>query len=386
MLKNIFNLAMRILIFTAVLLLLASGSQSAFANVGFFLGGGADILPASTDKIRMKSEVVKITPQPFSAPLPLNGTQPWVAKYECTFVLENRIGKPVSAQVGFPMWEIRDKNFLSGKNFRARAKSLSGGKKFSYSPQSGKSDALKKFDGLQVWTMDFAPRETLELYVEYELSGYLGLSTLERFFPKDKEGIADPDRFSRYPLYLGVFDTAVMWLAPYITETGKSWAWEIESATFIFDLREFEKSLAREFPLALRGKKKTYEFLIENGQLLRCFNPDGEIKDGVMTSKFAPFTPSERPFYIAYCFSCIPKNAESFDLILKQTTAKYKKIPHAVLAKNLADTVLEFYGIATNNEEIKPFLREVFWYPAKNPPPLDPTLREKLLKFSTPEK
>lgn len=105
-----------------------------------------------------------------------------------------------------------------------------------------------------------------------------------------------------------------------------------------------------------------------------------------MTAKFAPFKPSERPFYIAYCFSCIPKNAESFDLILKQTTAKYKKIPHAVLAKNLADAVLEFYGIATNNEEIKPFLKEVFWYPAKNPPPLDPTLREKLLKLSTPEK
>ena len=50
--------------------------------------------------------------------------------------------------------------------------------------------------------------------------------------------------------------------------------------------------------------------------------------------------------------------------------------------KNIADAVLEFYGIARNNPEIADYLSNQIWYPVKNPPQINESCRQFLLKIS----
>lgn len=61
-----------------------------------------------------------------------------------------------------------------------------------------------------------------------------------------------------------------------------------------------------------------------------------------------------------------------------------KKYPTttATVEKDLADTILEFYGIATGNTRIIPFLKRQFWYPTSEKRPIDGELKERLLKYS----
>ena len=59
---------------------------------------------------------------------------------------------------------------------------------------------------------------------------------------------------------------------------------------------------------------------------------------------------------------------------------------HKAALKNTADVILEFYGIESGNEDIKGFLKEQVWYPAKEPKEIDPKLKEELLKYSAVKK
>ena len=62
-----------------------------------------------------------------------------------------------------------------------------------------------------------------------------------------------------------------------------------------------------------------------------------------------------------------------------------KEVEREYVERNLADAVLEFYGIPRNNPDIKEFLELQCWYPVKNPPKIDEAYREFLLKVSRGE-
>ena len=71
----------------------------------------------------------------------------------------------------------------------------------------------------------------------------------------------------------------------------------------------------------------------------------------------------------------------------KQAYKKYWKnrnIPPygAAVRKNIADVILEFYGIARNNPEIADFLADQMWYPVKTPPQIKDDYKKMLLKIS----
>jgi len=71
---------------------------------------------------------------------------------------------------------------------------------------------------------------------------------------------------------------------------------------------------------------------------------------------------------------------------IKGATALWRNVePYSPAAERLlADAVLEFYGIRRNNPELKEFLERQCWYPAPERP-IDPELKERLLKAGTTE-
>lgn len=366
----------------------AFAALQCFANAGFFGGGGANITLSKCDKIQMQSEIVRITPQEFDFKMPLNLSKLWFAKYHCTFVLKNLSAEKVSVQVGFPLQEIRAKNFYSDKNFRAYSVSKTDGKRRQYFPKRIPSDSDKRFDGIYAWNMEFAPNETVELTVEYELSGYLGAGAMCDFPPPDGY-FFNEDKEVKKLQYLSVLENCLMQAFPYITITGGSWAGEIERAEFVFDTRGFDKSLARGYPLVF-GEQDDFCSMLPDGWILRNTKPNGKPEGGIIRKVFEPFKPQEQSFYVAYYFSVIPKNVKCFEILYGQVMEKSKEkwftkkypTPTATVEKDLADTILEFYGIATGNTRIIPFLKRQFWYPTNEKRPIDGELKEKLLKCS----
>ena len=63
---------------------------------------------------------------------------------------------------------------------------------------------------------------------------------------------------------------------------------------------------------------------------------------------------------------------------------KHRMIPAygPEVRKNIADVILEFYGIARNNPEIADFLADQMWYPVKTPPQIKDDYKQTLLKIS----
>lgn len=372
----------------AAIILCAIAASMCFANAGFFGGAGANITLSKTDKIQLQSEVVRITPQEFDFKMPMNLSKLWFAKYHCTFVLKNLTGENVSTQVAFPLQEIRAKNFYSDKNFRAYSTSKINSKPKRYSPKRIPSDSDKRFDGLYAWEMDFSPNETLELTVEYELSGYLGAGAMSDFPPPDDYFFHQNNEVKKLD-YLSVLENCLIQAFSYITVTGGSWAGEIERAEFVFNTRGFDKSLARGYPLTF-GKQNEFCSMLLDGWILRNTKPNGESRDGIIRKAFEPFKPQEQPFYIAYYFSVIPKNIKCFEILHKQAIEKSKEkwfakkhpTTTATVEKDLADAILEFHGVATGNRRIIPFLKRQFWYPANEKRPIDDELKKKLLKYS----
>lgn len=162
------------------------------------------------------------------------------------------------------------------------------------------------------------------------------------------------------------------------------------------------------------------DLLTPESPMVRSWNPeykqwsvvldDPKSKSQHLELVYAPFEPQDKDsINISYVFPAIPRTAEQFDLLLfcvkkflntlyvrkdqimerrekmkKENPAQYEKTKHfyrepeqytSAVKKNLADAILEFYGISTNNSEIQDFLAAQCWYPVKEPPHLSPELK-----------
>lgn len=382
-----------------LIFLSAFAAASLFANAGIFGGKGENLTISETDKIQMVSEVVKITPMPNDSLIDMGGKNLLWARYECKFILKNLSDEKITTQAGFPLSGIGGKldieQLSKNRKFKASAVSQNSQDIKNYNLRFSSRDKDKKFKAVFVWDMEFQPNETLELNVSYELSGYMGMGITQK--------IAQKNAYHKIS-YLCELSNCLAQSFPYVTKTGESWAMEIESAVFIFNVGEFEKYLDEKFPFDMgNSKKKKYKLfaeLLKNGQRVRHVNPNCTEKDGVLTAKFSPFKPQD-DFFINYYFTMIPKNGQSLDMLLQLIEETYeesrairnsyaerenKPLNEKAFSdkdrKNIADIVLEFYGIKTDNPEISDFLEDQCWYPVEVAPKIDEKLKKKLLKLS----
>ncbi|QYY37320.1 hypothetical protein [Ruficoccus sp. ZRK36] len=393
-------------------------------NVGVFDGGGADLQLSGTDHIQMVSEQVEITLVPADGPVTGNLKHRDLARFQCRFVLKNLSDVAVTAQVGFPITAEDgradtegDARFQTERMERYGFVARSGDD--VYEPEYIPKDKEKQFSHLFAWEMTFPPSSTKVLEVSYLTHGYNGLgSTRKR--PIDWE-------LQYKKPYLESLEFGIAQVYPYVTRTAESWAPPLENAEFILNNAAFEQYLKErgafdetEPDKALSEPQKTQSDLFRDGQFYRAITA-GDWKpssDGQsLVWRESPFTEPE-DFAISYIFTMYPKSPQGFERLLgiieteyEKTRSQYQKSLSDLKSeddpkqekrraylqrkleqyyakpfgnedrKNIADAVLEFYGIQTDNAALAEFLAHQSWYPVKNPPVLSPDLESALMAW-----
>lgn len=417
-----------------LMLLLLVAEASLFANAGVFRGSGQTVVLDSTAKIQMVEEIITMTPMRGHYPVDSSCRNMDPMKFHCVFKLRNLTDQTAMVQVGFPisteaLWfrdgsQIHQTEVIAGFGF------VAGTREKSYPVRYVPFDQKKKFSNIFLWDMTFQPKQEIELVVCYTMHGYLGMAHTRR-------GNKPWERLFKHT-YLKMLEVAAGEGHQYVTETGKSWAGKIEKATFRITPFAFEKYLSKRgaFEEKLEKPKKKDPGrqimidLLAAAPMVRNWLPDYKkwslVKDKrgrdlFLELVYAPFEPKSKADDLSffYVFPCIPMTAENFDLLLddvkkkmeeehamrekmlkfwtdaeKKGTYPAKQIKTATehwrnlepyspaVERNLADVILEFYGIRRNNPEIRDFLELQCWYPAE-PRPIEPELKERLLKADT---
>ena len=402
-----------------------------FGNVGVFRGGGQTPVLEKSSEIQMVEELVEMRPRRGDYPVDTSCRNLDKMDFRCRFLLRNLSDKKVVIQVGFPLdtqSNFQDRNgktidrkrIIREYDFSVRTKDRDFPVRFV------PWDKDRKFSKIFLWEMTFAPKEEQELFVSYTMEGYFGLYVSSRAHGEEKA----PAYRCRYLKYLSL---GIGQMQFYVTETGSSWAGGIEKAVFRCYPYEFEEYLAKrgaweETAAGRRERERFGKQPLMPGNFVMCFVPSMPMTrvwqpafeewrpvqgkrghDRCVELVRQPFRPKKGDdIQIGYVFTVIPGNREQFERfcdILKLTLkaeagqverAKkerperyekfWKKLNVAVygpeVRKNVADAVLEFHGIPRHNPEIADFLADQYWYPVKNPPPLDEEYREFLLEVS----
>jgi len=408
-----------------------------FGNAGVFRGSGQSVVLDSTEQIQMVEETVVMLPMRGHYPVDSTCRNLDPMKFHCVFKLRNLADKTVTVPVGFPIsmeaLRFQDETKIDQAEVVAWYGFVAGTKDKTYPVRYVPFDKKKKFSNIFLWDMTFEPKEEIRLVVSYTMQGYLGLASTrmnkDRYWEKRTR-----------THYLEILEMAVGEGNMYVTETGKSWAGKIEKATFRIVPFDFEKYLAQrgafegERAESKRGKDVQID-IFATVPVVRSWSPSYDkwklVKDKwgrelYLELVYAPFEPKgkEDSLTFWYIFPCIPTTAEQFDRLLAKvkeevekeyavrderlamfekrlndkTENRNRKLNEKMIAfwkgvgpyspaveRNLADAVLEFYGIPRNNPEIKEFLELQCWYPVKNPPKIDDGYREFLLKVSRGE-
>ena len=406
-------------------------SVDTFGNAGVFRGQGQTPILEKTSEIQMVSEEIIMIPEKSKNKVDLTCNNFDKMYFHCRFILRNLTDQKVTLQVGFPL--SAEHSITFSKTEKDTEKII---KHYNFSAESkGKNlpirfvphDKNNKFSELFLWEMTFEPKEELELLVSYTMEGYFGLamSCINRDF--------SPEKFYKNE-YLRDLCIGISQAQLYVTETGSSWAGEIEKAVFRYYPYEFENYLAergawvessseRKARLARFQKKPT---VIENlfspqMPMFRAWNPnfnqwkfiEGETPEkSYLELTFQPYKPQKKDnIQIGYTFAMIPINAEQFEAFcnivkvelerdarskehlktknpeIYEKYWKNRNIPiyGAEVRKNIADAILEFYGVARNNPEIADFLADQIWYSVVNAIEIDENYKQFLLKISAGE-
>ena len=400
-----------------------------FGNVGVFGGSGQTPMQEKTADIQMVEEEIIMIPRRGNYPVDTSCRNLDKMDFRCRFILRNLSDKKVVLPVGFPLdvelrylWdEKRQYNQQAIISFYAFT---AGTKDKTFPVRFVPWDKKKKFSQLFLWEMTFEPKEEIELLVNYTMPGYMGLDMT----------IRNRDWDNRKPYkcdYLDELTGGSGQAQFYVTETGSSWAGVIEKAVFRYYPYDFEEYLAKRgaWEESCKDRKKRLEMrkkkpndsrwlLSPDMPMIRTWNPafeqwqpkQGEHKsDRYLELVFQPYKPEKKDnIRIGYTFVCMPQTAEEFEAYCcvikgklkrnaefkeKVKTAnpklyekywKNRNIPPygAAVRKNIADVILEFYGIARNNPEIADFLADQMWYPVKTPPQIKDDYKQMLLKIS----
>ncbi len=400
---------------------------TARGNAGVFRGSGRTPVLGSTTRIQMVEEEVVMQPLRGNWPVDDSARNLDPMRFHCTFRLRNLTDETVTVPVGFPL----DAGSLPGNNqpvnqseIIARYAFVAGTADQVFPVRYVPYDGEKKFSRLFLWEMTFRPRQEITLYVHYQTDGVMGAAITS------KDGNPSPPRYR----HLRLLEQSIIQGHFYVTETGNSWAGEIEKAVFRIAPFEFEEYLARRGPIemteatrarlnARQPREPSLALMLLNTPMNPEWQPprsqwreatDPRTEKRCLELTFAPFKPrgKEDNLQILYRFVMMPQNIEQLELLLscirskmeaaeqryqrtRETVEKLRRetpgratkqhdppIPYSpAVEKDIADIVLEFHGIATGNEEIREFLEHQKWYPAP-PRPLDPALKKRLKELS----
>ena len=401
-----------------------------FANAGVFRGSGQTVVLDSTAQIQMAEEIVTMIPMRGNYPIDSSCRNLDPMKFHCVFKLRNLTDRAVTVPVGFPiasgaLW-FRDKTKINQTEVIANFSFIAGTKEKTFPVRYVPFDKKKKFSNIFLWEMTFQPKQEIELFVCYTMPGYLGLATTQKG-DRPWENI-----FKLKHRYLENLEFAAGQGQMYVTETGKSWAGKIEKAVFRIVPFAFEEYLTKRGAFENPGEENNPREdikidLLKTAPMIRKWIPEYQqwklVKDKqnrnlYLELVYTPFEPKSKAdnLQFFYVFPCIPVTMEQFDSLLafikksmekeyarreemlkfwadaekrkthpasqiKDAAAYWQRVgPYTpAVERNLADAVLEFYGIRRNNPEIRDFLERQCWYPAE-PRPIDPALKKHLLK------
>lgn len=366
-----------------ILAAVVAASGTALGNVGVFRGAGQTPVVDKTDAVQLVEEEVTMRPREGTHPIDASASNTDPMDFQCRFLLRNLTDEEVTLQVGFPLdtesgwsWKEEDAAELV-EEFRFSARTNGGACVVRFVP----FDRDRKFSKLFLWDMSFAPREEVELAVEYRMGGYFGLGPCSAFTGGNLwTALDDGDEFS-----LGIAEGHI-----YVTGTASCWAGEVERAVFRYHPQEFEDYLrARgafeespeeraEREAAIAKKALIYSLFKPELSMVRNWLPDENewtrVDDGdgqwhVEWSQ-APFAPSEDAaialFYVALP---MPTTPEDVARILADEAMGTR-------ARDFCDICREFYGVETGNPRIREFVSKQCWHDTQ----WRPTATEALLE------
>ena len=408
--------------FLPCLVLLFALCSTCFGNAGVFRGSGQTPVLGKTADVQMVEEEITMLPHRGKYPVDTSGRNLDTMDFRCRFILRNLTNEKVVLPVGFPLdtEALLEPGKVNAKDYNFTA----GTREQNYPVRFVPYDRKKKFSKLFLWEMTFAPKQEIELLVNYTMHGYMGVDTTMRNRNWGNRKNYKCEYLANLTFGLGQGQN-------YITETASSWAGVVEKAVFRYYPYEFEEYLAKrgaweeprsERKSRLAGRKKhpdKFEYLFSPEMpMLRVWNPafeqwhpaaDKGKNARYLELVFQPYTPQKKDnISIKYTFPLIPFDAEVFELFCTAVRselekeakfkAQYKESKHPnyekywknrnipvygpAVRKNIADAILEFYGIPRNNPEIADFLTDQVWYPVKEMRKINEAYKQMLLKIS----
>jgi hypothetical protein len=358
------------------LLLLAAGARS---NVGFFGGAGQDVLLASTADVQLVSEDVTID------------VDLMVARFSCRFQLRNLSDRPVELQAGFPLTHEYfgqyphqsprplvdgreacegDEVDVVARTFRFIARDADS----TYHVRYLRHDAAATYGHLFLWTMAFAARQVRVLTVTYELP-----ASMFGAFPLNKR-VAEQASSSGLDYHTLVAERSAeaAWMAygyalyfTYVTETGASWAGEIERADFHVRTWRAAELMPRYASHALSITPDPATTFCEPTRLVWFeLQPDGWVvpkRQNPLSDEpvpeahaydwhFEPFSPGAQ-FFVGWIATPIPASAQGVrDLLAAHDPMSVEQL------QLLRAAIAAWHGVEPTEADIRSILSEQIWY------------------------
>ena len=406
-----------------------------FGNVGVFRGSGQSVVLDSSEQIQMVEELVEMRPRRGDYPVDTSGQNLDKMDFRCRFLLRNLSDKKVTILVGFPLDTqarlLAPNGAIDQSRIIGHYGFVAGTKDRTFPVRFVPWDKDKKFSKIFLWEMTFEPKQEIDLSVSYTTEGY---AVLAMTFYGGAEAMSYCDRYSEY------IALARKEGQSYVTGTGSCWAGKIEKAVFRYYPFAFEEYLGRrgiEDETDERREKRFnnverkpqyFDHIVGNRRFFRKWAPSPDKwklvpgrpnhrYESCLELTFAPFTPKVGDrISIGYVFPLLPENIKAFeafcanakDQLTRREQAKTKILadpewkkknpknyeywskakvePYSPkIRKDLADIILEYYGVETGNPDIRGFVTKQIWYPVKNQPPMDEAYKSFLLKISRGE-
>jgi hypothetical protein len=358
--------------------LILGTSSPAAADAGVFTGNGQNLRQISSKSIQLVSIDVSIIPG--RGPFLFDGTVPGMdqVQYECTFVLRNLTDKPEEVQVGFPVdSQFAQESEKESSKESARDWVLNYGfialdetttYRVEFVSRKPSKDA-GEFGAVFVWKMNFAPRESRTLKVNYHIPMSMGLVSTER----DEQATKSSRPTGVLAQELVVL--AQMEMVGYITSTGSSWSGNVETASFTVYTKPFERYFERrgiteENTADLsteEAERFKSSFPVQHPWWFRQITPAGwnQVKGGVQW-QYKDFKPKD-PIEIHYYMTQLPIRPEEVGPFLEQALRGVAKRDRAVELEKIRQLLLATYGEEPQDSTVRAFAAEQLWYaPSKD--------------------
>lgn len=346
-------------------------------DAGVFTGNGQNLRQISTQSVQLLSIDVTITPGRGRYLFDGGVAGMDQVEYSCRFVLKNLTKEPCEVQVGFPIdsqfakfppapQEKEDpQSWVLEYSFIARDEKATYHVDYTRLEPKSREDP---YSAIFAWKMNFGPEETKTLAVQYRIPmSMMAATTDRRQLAGDWTG-KPPRR------WISILGNCMMEVVGYTTETGSTWAGNVERGSFTFLSEGFEQYLTQrgfeeDSPLTAQyAEKKKAMFPVQKNWWYRDVQPEGwkPVKGGVRW-EYTDFKPKD-PITVRYFSTQFPRSADEVnawvDAVLTRIR-KGKESPNDLAC--LHDILLATYGQEPQNDLAKTFVETQIWYhPSKD--------------------